>query len=88
MGMMDALLRVGWRPHTCYVVCMLCLVKKGERGGATKCVKDDHHSHSWARTPRILRARGGVYYIKFVRYYNGIRRLGGVHNPDPLRAQV
>ena len=32
--------------------------------------------HSWARTPRILGARG-VYYIKFVRYYNGIRRLGG-----------
>ncbi len=33
--------------------------------------------HSWTRTPRILRARGGgvVYYIKFVSYYNGIRRL-------------
>ncbi len=26
--------------------------------------------------------------MKFVRYYNGIRRLGGCHNPDPLRAQV
>ncbi len=35
--------------------------------------------HSWARTPRNSRAReGGVYYIKFVCYYNGIRRLGGV----------
>ncbi len=45
--------------------------------------------HSWARTPRILRARGGVYYIKFVRYCNRIRRLGGGgFNPDPLRAQV
>ncbi len=31
--------------------------------------------HSWTRTPRIF--FGGVYYIKFVRNYNGIRRLGG-----------
>ncbi len=39
--------------------------------------------HSWARTSRNLRARGGgwggggFYYMKFVRFYNGIRRLGG-----------
>ncbi len=38
--------------------------------------------HRWARTPRILMSmgvggRGWVYYIKFVRYYNGIRRRGG-----------
>ncbi len=38
--------------------------------------KQEGIKHSWARTPRILKARGGVYYIKFVRYYNGIRRLG------------
>ncbi len=48
------------------------------------------YRHSWARTPRILRARGRRgYYIKSVCFYNGIRRLGCVvHNPDPLRAQV
>ncbi len=34
-----------------------------------------------------MRARG-VSYIKLVRYYDGIWRLGGVHNSDPLRAQV
>ncbi len=27
--------------------------------------------------PLELRGLGGVYYIKFIRYYNGIRRLGG-----------
>ncbi len=32
--------------------------------------------HSWARTPQILRARGIFNCIKFVHYYNGIRRLG------------
>ena len=26
--------------------------------------------------PLELRGLGGVYYIKFIRYYNGIRRLG------------
>ena len=31
--------------------------------------------HSWTWTPRITRARG-AYYIKFIHYYNGIRRLG------------
>ena len=39
--------------------------------------------HSWARIPQILRARGGVYYIKFVRYYKGIRRLGGFTTLTP-----
>ncbi len=35
---------------------------------------------------------GGFYYMKFVRFYNGIRRLGlgvgFITGPDPLRAQV
>ncbi len=39
--------------------------------------EEERPHHSWARTPRILRARGGgVYYIKFVSYYNEIRRQG------------
>ena len=47
------------------------------KGGGS--IRRFHHcsAYSWARTPRILRAGGGIYYIKFVRYYNGIRRLGG-----------
>ncbi len=36
----------------------------------------DTGNHSWARTPRIW-GPGEIYYIKFVRYYNGIRRRGG-----------
>ncbi len=38
---------------------------------------------------RILRAGGGVvYYIKFVRYYNGIQRLGPLACPGMPKNQI
>ncbi len=47
--------------------------------------------HSWTRTPRILRARrGGLLVHKVCTLLQWVpeARGRGVHNPDPLRAQV
>ncbi len=46
--------------------------------------------HSWARTPRILRAKGGgglLHKVCTLLQWDSEAR-GGVHNPDPMRAQV
>ena len=45
-------------------------------------------THSWARTPRILRAREGGLLHKVRTLLQWNPEAGGGHNPDPLRAQV
>ncbi len=73
------------------------LEERGERRGGKRRLRMACCSiyrwgggHSWARTPRILRAKGGgglLHKVRTLLQWDPEAR-GGVHNPDPMRAQV
>ncbi len=64
--------------------CTLSLLSSVTRTDGGACFH-----HSWARTPRILRAGGWVSLLHKVRtLWDPEARGGWVHNPDPLHAQV
>ncbi len=64
------------------------LLRRPTHRPAQRQARSAFNGHSWARTPRILRAREGGLLHKVRTLLQWNPEAGGGHNPDPLRAQV